>query len=100
MSTFCVIISLEYEEKLIVGVAYFPATNELYSAAISRGTSQNKKRLQVNRTHTLGQAIVATHPPRNDLTRTQFDAAWKLFGDLTYSVYRARHIAFDIFNLN
>lgn len=99
MTTFAVNISLEYEEKLIVGVVYFPVTRELYFATNTHGASRNGHQIKVSQTQTIKHAIISTHPPRNDLSRKDFDSVWNHMGELNYASYRCRHIAHDIWNL-
>jgi myo-inositol-1(or 4)-monophosphatase len=56
---YAVLIGLEIEGEIEVGVAYFPGLNEMLSAATGHGTWWNGRRVQVSAVSSLRNAVVA-----------------------------------------
>jgi len=54
-----VLIGLEIEKRVEVGVAYFPALDEMLSAASGRGCWLNGRRCRVRETDTLSRSIIS-----------------------------------------
>ncbi len=99
MSSFCVNLALEYKNKIIVGVVYFPVSGELYSCGFGIGSTLSGKRLKVSDRSTLGESFVVAHPPRNNLSKKQFDHFWDKLISLSRTTYRFRAISHDVLSL-
>ena len=60
---FAVSIALEYKGKIILGVAYNPLLNELFTAVSGKGAYLNGKKISVSTTKNLSQSLLATGFP-------------------------------------
>jgi histidinol phosphatase-like enzyme (inositol monophosphatase family) len=56
-----VLIGLEEDGEVVAGFAYFPATGELYSAALGRGAYWNDDRIQVSSIAHRSQALICVN---------------------------------------
>lgn len=87
---FSVNIALEYKHELMVGVTYFPATNELYSAGKRIGARLNGKAIGVSSVDTFDKATVFIHPPRSTDPSDVFDKVWGKMYELAKRLYRVK----------
>lgn len=62
---FAVSIALEYKGKIILGVAYNPLLNELFTAITGRGAYLNGKKISVSKQKKLDKSFLATGFPYN-----------------------------------
>jgi myo-inositol-1(or 4)-monophosphatase len=60
---FCVSIAVEHKGELLAGVIFDPTRDELFSAERGSGAELNGRRIQVSKTATLAEAIIATGFP-------------------------------------
>lgn len=60
---FAVSIALEYNGNIILGVAYNPLLDELFTAQTGKGAYLNGKRIHVSSTRELGRSLLATGFP-------------------------------------
>jgi histidinol-phosphatase len=81
-----VLLGLEIAGKVQVGVAYFPALDEMLCAASGAGCYWNNRRTRVSSTSSLRQAVVAFSDPASFARRGR-GAAWERIQAATY--YRA-----------
>ncbi len=58
-----VLVSLEIEGDMVVGVAHFPAMNEMVAAADGEGCRWNGRECRVSRVSTLAEALVSLTEP-------------------------------------
>lgn len=66
---FAVSIALEYKDEIILGAAYNPLSDELFTAQLGKGAYLNGNKIQVSKTSFLSQSLLATGFPydiRND----------------------------------
>jgi myo-inositol-1(or 4)-monophosphatase len=73
---YSVLLGLEIEGTAQVGVAYFPALEEMIMAASGEGCYWNGRRAQVSAVSSLAQAVVAFGNPQN-FARYGWAAAWE-----------------------
>lgn len=99
MSGFAVNIALEYKNKLIVGVVYFPVSGELYSCGYGLGATLSGKSLKVSSRSKLNESFVVAHPPRNNLAKKQFNTFWEKLISISRETYRFRAISHDVLSL-
>jgi histidinol-phosphatase len=83
---YAVLIGLEIEENVKVGVAYFPALDEMIAAASGEGCWWNGRRAHVSDVSTLQQALV-TFSDVASFARYGRSEAWERIKQATY--YRA-----------
>jgi histidinol-phosphatase len=83
---YAVLIGLEIEESVKVGVAYFPALDEMIAAASGEGCWWNGRRAHVSDVSTLQQALV-TFSDVASFARYGRSEAWERIKQATY--YRA-----------
>jgi histidinol-phosphatase len=83
---YAVLIGLEIEESVKVGVAYFPALDEMIAAASGEGCWWNGRRAHVSDVSTLQQALV-TFSDVASFARYGRSGAWERIKQNTY--YRA-----------
>ena len=83
---YAVLLGLEIEGTARVGVAYFPALDEMLCAAAGEGCYWNNRRAQVSTVSSLKQAVVAFTDPAS-FVRFGRAAAWERIQAATY--YRA-----------
>jgi myo-inositol-1(or 4)-monophosphatase len=81
--SFAVLLGLEIEEEVKVGVAYFPALNEMVSAAIGMGCWWNGRRARVSQVNRLDQAIVC-FTDLNSFAQYRRQEAWDRIRKATY----------------
>ncbi len=60
---FAVSIALEYNGRIILGVAYTPLLKELFTAVTGKGAYLNGKKIRVSKTSRLSQSLLATGFP-------------------------------------
>jgi myo-inositol-1(or 4)-monophosphatase len=80
---YAVLIGLEIEGKVEVGVAYLPASNEMIAAATGKGCWWNGRRVQVSPIDSLDQAVIVFGDVAN-FDRYGRGEAWKRLKDATY----------------
>jgi len=93
---YCVSLGLAHRGELIAGVVYDPTRNDTYAAERGGGAFLNGQRLQVSRTETLGESLVATgFPPfaTNHDLNVQF---YFRFTELSHGIRRAGSAALDL----
>jgi len=80
---YAVLMGLEIEDKVEVGVAYFPALGEMVAAATGEGCWWNGRRARVSNVSDLTRAYVAFSDPKlfDDYGRR---AAWEKIKNATY----------------
>jgi myo-inositol-1(or 4)-monophosphatase len=80
---YSVLLGLEIEGKVDVGVAYFPALDEMVAAATGEGCWWNGRRSRVSDVSTLSRAYVAYSDPRSfdDYNRSE---VWERLKKATY----------------
>jgi histidinol-phosphatase len=83
---YAVLIGLEIEGRVEVGVAYFPALDEMITAASGEGCWWNGRRARVSDVPTLREAVVAFSDVAN-FARCGRSEAWERIKQATY--YRA-----------
>jgi histidinol-phosphatase len=83
---YSVLIGLEIEGTVQVGVAYFPGLDEMLAAATAEGTWWNGRRARVSSVPSLGQSVVAFTDAAN-FARHNRTAEWARIQEATY--YRA-----------
>ncbi len=66
-----VLIGLEVDHEMEAGIAYFPATGDMYSAARGAGAFRNEKRIQISAVSRPEQAVLCING-LNDLGRHPF----------------------------
>jgi len=92
---FGVLITCETKLEILAGCAYFPKTDEVYSAAKGIGSFKKTRKLRVSSKSTLEKSIVACKSPTNRLSLRQADHWWKAMIKVQRSVYRIRPSHFD-----
>ena len=60
---YAVSIALSFEDEVIAGCIFAPATNDLYTAEKGRGASLNNRRLRVSKRHKFHEALVGVNVP-------------------------------------
>jgi histidinol-phosphatase len=83
---YAVLIGLEIEDSVEVGVAYFPALDEMVAAASGEGCWWNGRRARVSEVSSLERAVMAFTDVRN-FDHYHLAAEWERFKQATY--YRA-----------
>jgi histidinol-phosphatase len=83
---YAVLLGLEIEGTAQVGVAYFPALDEMLCAATGEGCYWNNRRAEVSTVSNLKQAVVAFADPAS-FVRYGRGAVWERIQEATY--YRA-----------
>lgn len=83
---YAVLIGLEIENNVEVGVAYFPALGEMVAAATGEGCWWNGRRARVSEVSSLDRAVMAFTDVRN-FDHFDLSAEWGRFKRATY--YRA-----------
>jgi len=93
---FSVTLGLAYHDEVIVGVAFDPSRNELFTAERGAGAFLNGERIRVSRARELSECLVATgfapFAPHHDLN-IQF---FYRFTQLTHGVRRAGSATLDL----
>jgi myo-inositol-1(or 4)-monophosphatase len=84
VSLYSVLLALEIEGEVEVGVAYFPALNEMVAAATGLGCRWNGKKAQVSGISDLSQAFLV-HSDVYNFTRYQRDRAWEKIQENVYA---------------
>ena len=77
---YAVLIGLEIEGKIEVGAAYFPALDEMISAASGLGCYWNNLRCQVSEKASLSEGLVLCNDPQ-DMEKAAKTAAWERIRD-------------------
>lgn len=80
---YAVLIGLEIEGKVEVGVAHFPALDEMVAAATGEGCWWNGRRCHVSDVSDLSRAYIAFSDPRL-FDQYNRRAEWELFKNATY----------------
>ena len=80
---YAVLIGLEVEGKVEVGVAYYPALNEMLAAATGMGCWWNGRRARVSEVSSLSRAFVA-HSDVANFARHNRAAEWERIQRATY----------------
>ena len=81
---YAVLIGLEIEGAIEVGVAYFPALDEMLAAASGQGCWWNGRRARVSKVPTLGQAVVTCSNPASFARHGRADE-WERFKQAAYT---------------
>jgi len=93
---FCVTLGLVYRGEVIVGVVFDPTRDELFTAERGAGAFLNHKRIQVSKTASLSESLLATgFPPfaSNHDLNIQFYFRFTL---LSHGIRRAGSAALDL----
>jgi myo-inositol-1(or 4)-monophosphatase len=93
---FCVSIALEHEGRIVVGVVYDPARDELFAAERGEGATLNGRRVRVSETDELNRALICTGFPYDVRTRTDFARHFRDFIMQAQSVRRDGAAALDL----
>lgn len=80
---YAVLLGLEIEGRVQVGVAYYPAMDEMLSAADGEGCWWNGRRARVSTASRLAEAWVTSTDPYN-FQKTGKDAAWQRIQAVSY----------------
>ncbi|TAH54319.1 MAG: inositol monophosphatase family protein [Chloroflexota bacterium] len=80
---YSVLLGLEIEEKVKVGVAYFPALDEMVAAATGEGCFWNGRRARVSEVTDLSRAYVA-HSDAKAFDKHNRRAEWERIKNATY----------------
>lgn len=80
---YSVLIGLEIEDKVQVGVAYFPALDEMVAAATGEGCWWNGRQARVSNVTDLSRAYVAFGDPRS-FDKHNRRGQWERIKDATY----------------
>ncbi|MCA9839840.1 MAG: inositol monophosphatase family protein [Trueperaceae bacterium] len=80
---YAVLLGLEYEGKMVAGVSYFPALNEMVYAAKGEGCFLNGRRVTVSQTSDLNRAIVSFTDFGN-FAKYGKEAAWSRLAPKTF----------------
>lgn len=79
---FAVSIALEHNGEIILGVAYNPLLDELFTAQLGKGAYLNRERIYVSKTASLSQGLVATGFPydirRDSKTNLEYFSRFQL----------------------
>lgn len=94
--TFCVSIALEHEGRVVVGVVYDPAREELFAAERGEGATLNGRRIRVSETVELNRALVCTGFPYDVRQRNDFVRHFRDFIMKAQSVRRDGAAALDL----
>jgi myo-inositol-1(or 4)-monophosphatase len=70
---FAVSIGLSFNKEVILGVVYYPALGEMFSAERGQGASLNGARIHVSQVNSLEQALVATGFPYDIKTDSKYN---------------------------
>lgn len=81
---YAVLLALEVEDEVTVGVAYFPALDEMVYAQRGRGAFSNGRRLSVSDTPSLGRSYVSCTDPAG-FARHGRAEAWQRLQDGCYA---------------
>jgi myo-inositol-1(or 4)-monophosphatase len=60
---FCVSLGVEFKGKLFAGVLYDPTRDELFAAETAKGATLNGRPIQISKTKTLSESLLATGFP-------------------------------------
>lgn len=96
---FCVSIGLEYRDELIVGILFDPTRNELFAAAKGSGATLNGKPIQVSKTKTLSESILATGFPSHKRHKNPNIHFYHQITLRTHGIRRAGSAALDLANV-
>jgi myo-inositol-1(or 4)-monophosphatase len=93
---FCVSMALEHKGKRIAGVVYDPTRNELFAAEQGSGAYLNQQRIQVSKTSTLAECLVATGFPSHKRHKNPNIYFYHQITLRTHGVRRAGSAALDL----
>ena len=93
---FCVSMALEHRGKRIAGVVYDPTRDELFAAEQGSGAYMNQQRIQVSKTSTLAECLVATGFPSHKRHKNPNIYFYHQITLRTHGVRRAGSAALDL----
>jgi myo-inositol-1(or 4)-monophosphatase len=93
---FCVSMALEHKGKRIAGVVYDPTRDELFAAEQGSGAYLNQQRIQVSKTSTLAECLVATGFPSHKRHKNPNIYFYHQITLRTHGVRRAGSAALDL----
>jgi myo-inositol-1(or 4)-monophosphatase len=93
---FCVSMALEHRGERIAGVVYDPTRNELFAAEQGSGAYLNQQRIQVSKTSTLAECLVATGFPSHKRHKNPNIYFYHQITLRTHGVRRAGSAALDL----
>jgi myo-inositol-1(or 4)-monophosphatase len=93
---FCVSMALERRGKRIAGVVYDPTRDELFAAEQGSGAYMNQQRIQVSKTSTLAECLVATGFPSHKRHKNPNIYFYHQITLRTHGVRRAGSAALDL----
>jgi myo-inositol-1(or 4)-monophosphatase len=93
---FCVSLALEHRGKRIAGVVYDPTRDEMFTAEEGSGAYLNQERLQVSKTATLAECLVATGFPSHKRHKNPNIFFYHHITLRTHGVRRAGSAALDL----
>src|SRR5919112_3206358 len=93
---FCVSVALEHRGRVVVGVVYDPARDELFAAERGGGATLNGRRVRASETAELNRALICTGFPYDVRERTDFARHFRDFIMKAQSVRRDGAAALDL----
>jgi myo-inositol-1(or 4)-monophosphatase len=93
---FCVSVALEHEGRVVLGVVYDPARDELFAAERGEGATLNGRRVRASETDELNRALICTGFPYDVRGRTDFARHFRDFIMKAQSVRRDGAAALDL----
>lgn len=94
---FGISIALLKKKEIILGVIYFPLTNEIYAAEKGKGARLNNKKIYVSKTNKLKKAMVAAAWWSRNITHKK--RGIKVFEKIALKARKVRSINTTVFDL-
>ncbi len=89
-------IGLEYRGECVVGVVYNPVADELFTATAGGGAFLNGQPIRVSATANLGQALLSSGYPGDQIANPQVMGSWTRLSEASRGIRRDGSAALDL----